>query len=131
MICALMVFLGMFPSEQHARDHYDKQRAKPGTKALTINSQKRYVKFFEGFLYYKLAETAKPVNTFFETALIRRNYMSCSGVFEDMENETLDILSICIGPFPQKITTLDVTISTLQQDAIKQIFSWKKWEEVN
>ena len=57
--------------------------------------------------------------------------MSCSGVFEDMENETLDLLSICFGPFPQRVNNLDVTISTLQQDIIKQIFSWKKWEEVN
>jgi hypothetical protein len=100
MICALMVFLGMFDSEISAREHYDSQRAKPGTKALTINSQKRYVKFFEGFLYYKLAENAFPSKSFFETAILRRNYMSCSGVFEDMENETLDLLSICIGPFP-------------------------------
>lgn len=38
MICALMVFLGMFDSEISAREHYDSQRAKPGTKALTINS---------------------------------------------------------------------------------------------
>jgi phosphatidylinositol-3,4,5-trisphosphate 3-phosphatase/dual-specificity protein phosphatase PTEN len=38
MICALLVFLGMFGSETAARDHYDSQRAKPGTKALTINS---------------------------------------------------------------------------------------------
>jgi hypothetical protein len=57
--------------------------------------------------------------------------MSCSGVFEDMENETLDIQSLCIGPFPFKVNTLDVNIYALQQDAIKQIFSWKKWEEVN
>jgi phosphatidylinositol-3,4,5-trisphosphate 3-phosphatase and dual-specificity protein phosphatase PTEN len=84
MICALLVFLNMFESEDKARNHYDDQRAKPGTKALTIKSQQRYVKFFEGFLYYKLAECASPTKSFFETALIRRNYMSCSGVFEDM-----------------------------------------------
>ena len=104
----------MFGSEQAARDHYDNQRAKPGTKALTINSQKRYVKFFEGFLCYKLGESAFPPKSFFETALIRRNYMSCSGVFEDMENETLDLISICVGPFTQKVGSIDVTISTLQ-----------------
>jgi hypothetical protein len=119
MICALLVFLGMFDSEETARDHYDSQRAKPGTKALTINSQKRYVKFFEGFLHYKLIEAPFPSKSFFETALKRRNYMSCSGVFEDMENETLDIHSLCIGPFPFKVNTLDVTIYALQQDAIK------------
>jgi len=45
--------------------------------------------------------------------------MSCSGVFEDMENETLDLLSICFGPFPNRVNNLDVTISTLQQDIIK------------
>lgn len=89
------------------------------------------MKFFEGFLFYKLAESAFPSKSFFETALIRRNFMSCSGLFEDMESETLDLISVCVGPFPQKVNSLDVSISTLQQDAIKQIFSWKKWEEVN
>lgn len=55
MICALMVFLGLFRSHKAAIDHYDSQRAYKG-KALTINSQIRYVKFFEGFLHYKLLE---------------------------------------------------------------------------
>jgi hypothetical protein len=113
MICALMVFLGMFESERASRDHYDSQRAKKGTKALTINSQKRYVKFFEGFLYYKLLESHLINKSFFECALRRRNYMSFAGVFEDMENETLDIQSICIGPFPVKVNSLDITISSL------------------
>ena len=65
-------------------------------------------------MYYKLIESAFPSKSFFETALKRRNYMSCSGVFEDMENETLDIHSLCIGPFPTKVVGLDVTIYEMQ-----------------
>ena len=55
MICALLIFLGMFKTHKDSIAHYNQSRAKNG-KALTINSQKRYVKFFCGFLHYKLRE---------------------------------------------------------------------------
>ena len=55
MICSLLVFLGMFDSHDEAIHHYNNKRSK-NMKALTINSQKRYVKFFCGFLYYKLRD---------------------------------------------------------------------------
>jgi protein-tyrosine phosphatase len=55
MICSLLLFLGIFPSAKTSIDHYNRQRA-VNMKALTICSQKRYVKFFEGFLNYKLTE---------------------------------------------------------------------------
>ena len=42
MICSLLVFLGMFSTHTEAIRHYNKQRA-INMKALTINSQKRYV----------------------------------------------------------------------------------------
>lgn len=47
----------MFPSSSTAISHYNKARAR-NEKAITISSQKRYVKFFEGFLNYKLFENA-------------------------------------------------------------------------
>lgn len=55
MICSLLIFLGMFSSAAKAIHHYNSQRA-VNMKALTICSQKRYVKFFEGFLNIKLNE---------------------------------------------------------------------------
>ena len=62
----------------------------------------RYVKFFYGFLNYKIAE-GKPLEkhqSFFELALKKHNYLSFNRVFEDMRSEALDLHSICLGPFP-------------------------------
>lgn len=53
MICSLLIFLGMFKTSSKAIHHYNTMRA-VNMKALTICSQKRYVKFFEGFLNIKL-----------------------------------------------------------------------------
>ena len=55
MVCALLVFLNMFETHTQAIVHYNKTRARD-TKALTIQSQFRYVKFFTGFLYLKLGD---------------------------------------------------------------------------
>ena len=55
MICALLVFMQMFETHKMAIRHYNKMRAK-NTKALTIKSQMRYIKFFYGFLNYKIAD---------------------------------------------------------------------------
>ena len=68
MICALLVFLGMFSTHTEAIAHYNSQRAMNG-KALTICSQKRYVKFFVGFLYKLQHELGKREETFFELSL--------------------------------------------------------------
>ena len=55
MICALLVFMNMFETHKQAIRHYNEKRAKPPKfHALTIQSQKRYVKFLCGFLNYKL-----------------------------------------------------------------------------
>lgn len=102
MICSLLVFLGMFKTHTEAIKHYNEQRAR-NKKALTINSQKRYTKFFCGFLHYKLRDEKKPEEadmTFFELSLRKHNYLSFNRVFEDMRNEVVDFHSICLGPFP-------------------------------
>jgi hypothetical protein len=57
MICSLLIFLGMFSSSNKAIHHYNSMRA-VNMKALTICSQKRYVKFFEGFLNFILFDKA-------------------------------------------------------------------------
>ena len=91
----------MFDTHKQAIRHYNVKRAR-NTKALTIKSQMRYVKFFYGFLCHKLAE-GKPLErnqTFFELALKKHNYMSFNRVFEDMKNEAMDFHSIVFGPFP-------------------------------
>ena len=102
MICSLLVFLGMFDTHLEAINHYNKTRA-ANLKALTINSQKRYVKFFTGFLYYKLRDMKKEDErgmTFFELSLRKHNYLTFNRVFEDLRNEVVDFHSICLGPFP-------------------------------
>jgi hypothetical protein len=53
MISALMLFISMFKSAEESIDHYNETRVSNG-KGLTIASQKRYVKFMEGFLNYEL-----------------------------------------------------------------------------
>lgn len=67
MICALLVFMGMFPCYEQAIKHYNFTRAESGL-ALTIKSQIRYVKFFVGFLYQKLIDEIKDLQdiNFFE-----------------------------------------------------------------
>ena len=83
MICALLVFLGMFNSHTDAIAHYNRQRAM-NQKALTIQSQKRYVKFFCGFLTKLQSELGKKEETFFELSLRQNNHLSFNRVFEDM-----------------------------------------------
>ena len=48
-----------------------------------------------------------------------------------MRQQTLDFYSICLGPFQQPLANFDLIISTLHKDEIKQIISYKKWEENN
>ena len=48
-----------------------------------------------------------------------------------MRQQTLDFYSICMGPFKQPINDFDLIISTLHKDEIKQIISYRKWEENN
>jgi len=129
MICSLLVFLGMFETHVDAIHHYNCQRAQ-NMKALTINSQKRYVKFFCGFLHYKLRDETKVDEqnmTFFELSLRKHNYLSFNRVFEDMRNETVDFNSICLGPFPSKVTNFDIVISYMKKDTTEPIFSYSDW----
>ena len=53
MLSALMFFISMFNSPEDAIAHYNSTRVK-NMKGLTISSQKRYVKFMEGFLVLEL-----------------------------------------------------------------------------
>ena len=60
------------------------------------------MRFFCGFLYYKLREENNQEEqkmTFFELSLRKHNYLSFNRVFEDMRNEVVDFHSICLGPF--------------------------------
>lgn len=127
MICSLLVFLGMFKTHTQAIDHYNNQRAQ-NKKALTINSQKRYVKFFCGFLHYKLRDSMKQEEsqqTFFELSLRKHNYLSFNRVFEDMRNEVVDFHSICLGPFNQQFANFDIIVSYMKKDEIEHIFSYE------
>lgn len=83
MICALLVFLGMFESHTDAIYHYNSQRAR-NMKALTISSQLRYVKFFVGFLHKLAAEHGKKEENFFELSFRQYNQLLFNRVFEDM-----------------------------------------------
>ena len=108
MITSMLVFLGMFPSAQKAIDHYNEARAK-NKKAITISSQKRYVKIFEGFLNFKLDENAtddeknRKYENYFEKSLRRYNKLQFNRVFDEMRQEMLELYSFCLGPFKQKI----------------------------
>jgi len=86
----------------------------------------RYVKFFYGFLNYKIAEglPLEKHQSFFELALRKHNYLSFNRVFEDMRSEALDLQSICLGPFPQKVEKFDLKISTLQKAKIEKIMAF-------
>jgi len=126
MICSLLIFLGMCDTHIDAMAHYNKTRAETG-KALTINSQKRYVKFFCGFLYYKLRDESTPderAMTFFELSLRKHNYLSFNRVFEDMRNEVVDFHSICLGPFNTRPTKFEFTIAYMKKDVIEPIFNY-------
>ena len=129
MICALLIFLGMFKTHVDSIAHYNASRAKNG-KALTINSQKRYVKFFCGFLHYKLREVGNEEEknmTFFELSLRKHNYLSFNRVFEDMRNEVVDFHSICLGPFTSNFANFDIIISYMKKDTIEPIFQYVEW----
>ena len=136
MICALLVFLGKFRSHEKAIEHYNYVRAF-NNNALTIMSQRRYVKFFVGFLHHKLAEgnSVYDVN-FFEKALDRYNFLNFNKIFEDMRGEMLDLCSICLGPFDQEIKNFDVILSTLgvsntekRVPVIRNIWNLKNFED--
>ena len=105
------------------------QRAR-NMKALTINSQKRYVKFFCGFLHYKLRDYSKKdesQQTFFELSLRKHNYLSFNRVFEDMRNEVVDFHSLCLGPFNSQFSSFDLIVSYMKKDEIEHIFSYDSW----
>lgn len=112
MICSLLMFLGMFSSASTAMAHYNKARAR-NEKAITIPSQKRYVKFFEGFLNYKLFENAPQVElqrnylNYFEKSLRQYNRLQMNSVFDDMRGEHLELYSVAIGPFKEKPKDMD------------------------
>jgi ABC-type molybdate transport system ATPase subunit len=112
MICSLLLFLGMFPSSSTAIAHYNKARAR-NEKAITISSQKRYVKFFEGFLNYKLFENAaydelqRDYLNYFEKSLRQYNKLQMNSVFDDMRSEHLELYSVAMGPFKEKPKDMD------------------------
>ena len=90
-----------FETHKQCIRHYNIQRAK-NEKGLTIQSQMRYVKYFYGFLWLKLAKS-KPLakhQTFFELALLNHNNLHFNKVFDDMRSEKIDLNSVCFGPFP-------------------------------
>ena len=121
MISSLLVFLQLADSTKTAIAHYDKKRAKEGTHALTIASQKRFVRFFEGFLNYKLLE-GLPWNhklrnaSYFEQTLRRWNFMIHNDVEDDMRSETLDIYGMCFGPFPTWYKDYDIKLVRVNKD---------------
>ena len=87
MICALLTFINMFPSGQSSIAHYNGSRVRDGN-GLTISSQKRYVKFFEGFLYSELilkdSYGVIGVPNWFELYIKRYNKLVENMVFNDM-----------------------------------------------
>ncbi len=138
MICSLLIFLGMFKSSKKAIHHYNTMRA-VNMKALTICSQKRYVKFFEGFLNTRLFDKTVQQNknkemteSYFEKSLCSHNYLSFNRVFEDMKSESLELHTISMGPFPMKISNFNLDISLLiKQQEVKSIFSLNQWRQLN
>jgi len=72
----------------------------------------------------------KEQRKFFELSLKRYNYLSYNTVFPDMRNETLELYSLCLGPFPAESRSIDVVIQGLHDNKIKKIFSLKDWEQV-
>jgi hypothetical protein len=131
MICSLLVFLQMFGSAKESIDHYNQARA-VNKKALTICSQKRYVKFFEGFLNFKLMESASQEEkdrkylNYFEQSLRRHNKLLFNLTFDDMRSESLDCLSVSLGPFPKKIN-FNFEVTTLFGKDLRLNFSFREW----
>ena len=116
MICSLLLFINMFPSAEKSIEHYDCTRVKDD-KGLTISSQRRYVKFFEGFLNTELILRSDNQNQmhktnqnkfireqqgWFELYVKRYNKLMENMVFNDMVKHQLKIESIALGPFTQK-----------------------------
>ena len=141
MISCLLTFMQAFGNHRQAIRHYNIMRAK-NEKALTIKSQMRYVKYFYGFLCLKVAE-GKPLEkhqSFFELALKKHNYLSFNRIFEDMRSESIDMYSVCFGPFPYEFERFEIKISALQknntldkiavcdQDNMKDLMEWQKRE---
>ena len=116
MVCALLVFLNMFETHTQAIQHYNKTRARD-TKALTIQSQFRYVKFFTGFLYLKLGDPQDPdCRDWLRFALENYNLNKAKSwvtILEDMNKQEMDFHSICLGPFKKKVNSFDLKIIKL------------------
>lgn len=136
MICSLLLFLGLFSSSEKAIKHYNAMRA-VNQKALTICSQKRYVKFFEGFLNYKLTENVPADDklhndNYFEVSLRRHNYLAFNTIFEDMSQERLEMSSFALGPFPAVQSNFSFEIALLvRQQEVKTIFNFSQWKAQN
>ena len=116
MISCLLVFMQQFETHKQCIRHYNIMRAK-NEKALTIKSQMRYVKYFYGFLCLKLAEgrPLRKYENFFELALKKHNWLSFNRIFEDMRSESIDMYSVCFGPFPYMYDNFEIKISALQK----------------
>jgi hypothetical protein len=76
------------------------------------------VKFFEGFLNYKLTENVDMTEkeqwgSYFEQSLRRHNFLAFNRIFEDMNSETLEMQSFCLGPFPMKQNNFNIEIALL------------------
>ena len=130
MLSALMFFISMFNSPEDAIAHYNSTRVK-NMKGLTISSQKRYVKFMEGFLVLELIINQANKNIQFPTAsdgcknikdrigtttswyelyLKRYNKLIENMVFYDMAKKQLRLAYFSIGPFPEKLTKMKFEI---------------------
>lgn len=114
MICALLLFINMFPSGQSSIAHYNGSRVRDGN-GLTISSQKRYVKFFEGFLYSELilkdSYGVVGVPNWFELYIKRYNKLVENMVFNDMAKHQLKLASFSLGPFKQRYSNLKLNIA--------------------
>lgn len=137
MICALLYYLGMFPTVEESIKHYNVTRS-VNAKAITISSQKRYVKFFEGFLNLHLIDrqVEKPPYNFFEQTL--KNYNSLrvhTNKLLQLNKQPMWFFTMVLGPFTTtQANNLNITISILNhkdQAEFRELVDFKLWEEEN
>jgi hypothetical protein len=119
MICSLLVFISMFRSAEESIEHYNQSRVDNG-KGLTISSQIRYVKFFEGFLTLELflkrsIETIFPdpsenAPSWYELYLKDYNRILDSRILQENQKKQLKFACITLGPFALKATSIRICV---------------------
>jgi len=110
MICSLLIFLGLCRNTAEAVKFYGQRRTMDG-KGITIQSQLRYVEYFETFLsnyreapYYKLAED------------FVKNPKLSKEIFKSMP--ALELKCVDIGPFFPGDIFPQLIIETFEGDQI-------------